>query len=61
MQKFRTDDFFEKDKCFIDDKEYRFLWLVDDDTDKPSYQSITIDSIDIKSKKIKEFISHIKI
>ena len=61
VQKFRTEDFFEKDKCFIDDKEYRFLWLVEDDTDKSSsYQSITVDCIDIKSKKLKEFISHIK-
>ncbi len=60
IQKFRMKDFFEKDKFFLDDKEYRFLWLVSDDTDKPTYQSITVDSIDIKSKKLKEFISHIK-
>lgn len=61
IQKFRMEDFFEKNKYFIDDKEYRFLWIVSDDTDKPTYQSITVDSIDIKSKKLKEFISHIRI
>jgi len=60
VQKFRTEDFFEKDKYFADDKEYRFLWLVSDDTVNPTYQSIRVDSIDIKSKKLKEFISHIK-
>ncbi len=60
VQKFRTKDFFEKDKYFADDKEYRFLWLVSDDTENPTYQSIRVDSIDIKSKKLKEFISHIK-